>query len=197
MKMSGVWAGALGMILGLGIAVMGAAAARAQDELPAPSPIEKTLAERATHVTEVTLDKNMLAFAAKFMDKDKDDDDKEAKEMIRNLKGVYVREYEFDKDHSYTADELAGLRKYFEGSDWSPMIHERTKGIAEGTDIYLKLVGGQVQGLFILDAEARELSLVLILGPVDIDKIGSLGGNFGIPKDAIKSVKKAEKEAGK
>jgi uncharacterized protein DUF4252 len=194
---SGIGPGALGMILGLGIAVTGAAAARAQDELPQPSPIEKTLAERATHVTEVTLDKNMLAFAAKFMDKDKDDDDKEAKEMIRNLKGVYVREYEFDKDHSYTADELAGLRKYFQGSDWSPMIHERTKGIAEGTDIYLKLVGGQVQGLFILDAEARELSLVLILGPVDIEKIGSLGGNFGIPKDAIKSMKKAEKEAGK
>jgi len=199
MKRTGVWAGVPGMILGLGIAVTGVAAARAQDDLPAPSPIEKTLAERATHVTEVTLDKNMLAFAAKFMDKDKDDDkdDREAKEMIRNLKGVYVREYEFDKDHSYTADELAGLRKYFEGSDWSPMIHERTKGVAEGTDIYLKLVGGQVQGLFILDAEARELSLVLILGPVDIDKIGSLGGNFGIPKDAIKSVKKAEKEAGK
>jgi hypothetical protein len=196
---SGVGAGALGMILGLWIAVTGVAAARAQDDLPAPSPIEKTLAERATHVTEVTLDKNMLAFAAKFMDKDKDDDKdaREAKDMIRNLKGVYVREYEFDKDHSYTADELAGLRKYFEGSDWSPMIHERTKGIAEGTDIYLKLVGGQVQGLFILDAEARELSLVLILGPVDIDKIGSLGGNFGIPKDAIKSVKKAEKEANK
>ena len=197
MKMSGVWAGALGMILGLGIAVMGAAAARAQDELPAPSPIEKTLAERATHVTEVTLDKNMLAFAAKFMDKDEDKDDQEAKDMIRNLKGVYVREYEFDKDHSYTAEELEGLRKYFESTDWSPMVHERTKGVAEGTDVYLKLVDGHIQGLFVLDAEAKELSLVLILGPVDLDKISSLGGTFGIPKDAVKSVKKAQKEAGK
>src|SRR5271163_2323253 len=175
-----VWASALA----LGIAVTGAASAVAQDQLPAPSPIEKTLAERATHVTEVTLDKNMLAFAAKFMDKDKDDDkdDQEVKDMIRNLKGVYVREYEFDKDHSYTAEELEGLRKYFESTDWSPMVHERTKGVPEGTDVYLKLVDGHIQGLFVLDAEARELSLVLILGPVDIDKISSLGGTFGIPK---------------
>jgi hypothetical protein len=172
--------------------MMSAATAFSQDALPAPSPIEKTLAERATHVTEVTLDKNMLAFAAKFMDKDTEKDDEEARQMIRNLKGVYVREYDFDKDHSYTAAELDGLRKYFEGSDWSPMVHERTKGQAEGTDVYVKLVNNQMQGLFVLDAEPKELSLVLILGPIDVDKIGKLGGTFGIPKDAVK---KAQKEA--
>ena len=192
MKRSGVWAS----LLALGIATGAAGIALGQDSLPAPSPIEKTLAERATHVTEVTLDKNMLAFASKFMDADKDDDkdDKAVKEMIRNLKGVYVREYEFDKEHSYTAEELEGLRKYFESSEWSPMVHERTKGAAEGTDVYVKLVNGQMQGLFVLDAEAKELSLVLILGPIDVDKIGKLGGNFGIPKDVAK---RAQKEAGK
>jgi hypothetical protein len=192
MKRSGVWAS----LLALGIATGAAGIALGQDSLPAPSPIEKTLAERATHVTEVTLDKNMLAFASKFMDDEKDDDkdDKAVKEMIRNLKGVYVREYEFDKEHSYTAEELEGLRKYFESADWSPMVHERTKGVAEGTDVFVKLVNGQMQGLFVLDAEAKELSLVLILGPIDMDKISKLGGNFGTPKDAVK---KAQKEAGK
>ena len=192
----GIWAG----VLALGIAAGGTAAALGQaqtDQLPLPSPIEKTLAERATHVTEVTLDKNMLAFAAKFMDKDGDKDDDDVKDMVRNLKGVYVRDYEFDKDHSYTAEELEGLRKYIQGSDWSPMVHERTKGAPEGTDVYVKLVDGKMQGLFVLDAEERELALVLILGPVDIDKISGLTGNFGIPKSATKAIKKAEKEAGK
>jgi hypothetical protein len=183
--------------MALGMAAAGLA--YGQDQLPAPSPIEKTLAERATHVTEVTLDKNMLAFASKFMDGDKDGDkdDKATADMIRNLKGVYVREYEFEKDHSYTAAELDGLRKYFEGSEWSPMVHERTKGQAEGTDVFVKLVDGKMQGLFVLDAEPTELSLVLILGPIDVDKISALGGNFGIPKSASKTLKKAVKEAGK
>ena len=42
--------------------------------LPLPSAVEKDLAARASDVTEVTLGKNMLAFASKFMDgKDGDD----------------------------------------------------------------------------------------------------------------------------
>ena len=203
MKRYGIVAGVLALGVWVAGAGMGSALGQSgsSDQLPAPSPIEKTLADRATHVTEVTLDKNMLAFAAKFMANDKDDkDDKDSQavqEMIRNLKGVYVREYDFDKDHSYSAEELEGLRKYFESSDWSPMVHDKTKGAVEGTDVFVKLVNGQMQGLFVLDAEPRELTLVLILGPIDIDKIGALGGSFGIPKDAVKSVKKAEKEAGK
>ncbi|HEX4321884.1 MAG TPA: DUF4252 domain-containing protein [Acidobacteriaceae bacterium] len=195
MKRSGVWAS----VLALGIAVGGGAWALGQagqsDQLPPPSPIEKTLADRAKHVTEVTLDKNMLAFASKFMDKD--DEDEGTKEMVKNLRGVYVREYEFDKDHSYTSEELEGLRKYMQGSDWSPMVHERTKGSPEATDVYVKLIDGKMQGLYVLDAEERELSLVLILGPIDVDKLSDLGGNFGIPKAAAKSLKKAAKEAGK
>ncbi len=174
------------------IAAAGAIGASAQDQLPAPSPIEKQLAARATHVTEVTLDKNMLAFAAKFLDKAKDGDKDEqtAKEMIQNLNGVYVREYEFEKEHEYSEEDLEGLRKSFELSDWSPMVRERTKGVALGTDVYLKLVNGQMQGLFVLDAEEKELSLVLILGPIDINNLSKLGGNFGIPKDAIKKAQK-------
>jgi hypothetical protein len=181
-------------ILALGLAGLGRAAA--QDQLPLPSPVEKQLAARAEHVTEVTLDKNMLAFASKFMDKDKSDDkdDQAARQMIQNLTGVYVRSYEFKDEHAYTADDIDSLRKYFESSDWSPMVRERTKGVAEGTDVYIKLVNGQMQGLFVLNAEAKELSLVLILGPIDINNLSKLGGNFGIPKDAIK---KAEKKVGK
>jgi hypothetical protein len=178
---------ALGIVVAGGVGAWGQGQTGQMDQLPAPSPIEKDLAARANHVTEVTLDKNMLAFAAKFM---KDDDDKEARDMIQNLKGVYVREYEFDKDNSYTAQELDGLRTYFKTADWSPMVHERTKNVAEGTDVYVKLVNGQMEGLFVLDAEARELSLVLILGPIDVDKISKLGGNFGIPKGVMKRAEK-------
>jgi hypothetical protein len=187
----------LASLLAAGIMLGGRGKALAQDALPAPSPIEKTLAARATHATEVTLDKNMLAFAAKFIKDDDDKNDKDSKavqDMIKGLKGVYVRDYEFEKDHSYTAEELDGLRRYFENSDWSPMVKDRTRAKAEGTDVYVKLINGQMQGLFVLDAEEKELSLVLILGPIDIDKISELGGNFGIPKDAVK---KARKEAGK
>ena len=195
MKKRRIWAG----ILALGIA--GAVVSRAQDQLPEPSPIEKSLAARAAHVTEVTLDKTMLAFASKFMDAKGDNGKEEqaVKQMIQGLQGVYVREYEFDKDHSYSAEELEGLRKYFENASWSPMVKERNHkgkdgGYAESTDVLVKLVDNKMQGLFVLDAEAKELTLVLILGPIDMEALDKLGGNFGIPKAAMK---KAQKEVGK
>src|SRR5271170_4237648 len=50
--------------------------------LPLPPPVEKELASRAANVTEVTLGKNMLAFASKFMG-DKDDDEAETKRLIQ------------------------------------------------------------------------------------------------------------------
>ena len=72
-----------------------AAPARAQTvQLPAPPPVEKELAARASNVTEVTLGKNMLAFAAKFMN-GKDKDDESTRQLIQGLDGIYVREYEF------------------------------------------------------------------------------------------------------
>ena len=54
-------------IVAAALAGLGSGSALAQtSQLPAPSPIEKELAARASDVTEVTLGKNMLDFAAKI-----------------------------------------------------------------------------------------------------------------------------------
>jgi len=63
--------------------------------LPLPPGVEKELAARASNVTEVTLGKNMLTFASKFMN-GKDDDDVATRKLIDGLDGIYVRDYEFD-----------------------------------------------------------------------------------------------------
>ena len=157
----------------------GAQAARAQDALPAPSPIEKQLAARASDVTEVTLGKNMLAFAAKIMN-GKNNDDAEARHLIEGLDGIYVREYEFDKEGQYSKDEIDQLRKYFETSEWSPVVRERERKSGESTDVMIKLVNGESRGLFILETEPKELTIVLILGPIRMDDLSKLKGIGGL-----------------
>src|SRR5579859_887387 len=94
--------------------------------LPLPTPVEKELAARASNVTEVTLGKNMLGFAAKFMT-GKDQDEAATKHLIENLDGIYVRSYEFDKEGEYSMEEIQKLRSYFETADWSPIVRERSK----------------------------------------------------------------------
>jgi hypothetical protein len=169
---------------GVGVWVLGLATivvpAVAQSGLPMPSPVEKELAARASNVTEVTLGKNMLGFAAKFMD-GKDKDEEATKHLIEGLDGIYVREYEFDKEGQYTAVDVEKLRSYFEaGGEWSSIVRERDKKSGESTDVMMKMVNGQPHGLFVLDAEPKELSIVLILGPVKMEDLSKLSGIGGL-----------------
>lgn len=187
-----------------GIAALLACAAmpgEAQSNAPFPVTIAQQLAARASNYTEVTLDRKMLDFAKRFMNKE---DDAEGKRIIEKLNGVYVRTYEFDKPGQYTPEELEAIRHQVLTSEWSPMVKSRSKNGSDDSDIYMKLVNGEVRGMFILNAEPRELNFVYIDGPIRPEDLADLGGNFGIPsgldasKDkAEKAEKKAEKAAQK
>lgn len=154
-------------------------AAAQTSPLPLPSPVEKELAAKASNVTEVTLGKNMLAFAAKFMN-GKGQDDAATQRLIAGLDGIYVRDYEFDKEGQYSMEDIQKLRAYFETSDWSPIVRERDKKSGESTDVMMKIVNGETRGMFILDVEPKELSIVLILGPVKMEDLSKLGGIGGL-----------------
>lgn len=168
--------------LGMGTLLLGTVlAGHAQaptSPLPLPPPVEKELAARAANVTEVTLGKNMLAFASKFMN-GKDGDDAATRRLIEGLDGIYVREYEFDKDNKYSMEDIQKLRKYFETSEWTPVVRERESKSGETTDVMVKLVNNEPHGMFVLSAEPQELSIVLILGPIrmeDLSKLRGIGG---------------------
>jgi len=164
--------------LALAVAAL-ALLAHAQNGLPLPSPVEKELAARAVDVTEVTLDKNMLGFAARFMT-DKDEDEAHARKLISGLQSVYVREYEFDKEGQYSMDDVAKLRAQFETPEWSPIVRERERKSGETTDVMMKMVNGEPQGIFVLAAEPKELTIVLILGPIRMEDLGELRGLSGL-----------------
>ncbi len=149
------------------------------DSLPATSPIEKELAARASDVTEVTLGKNMLGFAAKFMN-GKDSDDASAQRLIEGLSGIYVRDYEFNKEGQYSEQQVEQLRRHFETSEWTPLVRDRERKTGESTDVMVKLANGETRGMFILSAEPKEISIVLILGPIRMDQLGALKGLSGL-----------------
>ena len=144
-----------------------------------PAPVEKDLAARAANVTEVTLGKNMLEFAAKFM-KDKDGNDAATRQLITGLDGIYVRDYEFDKPGEYSLEHVEQIRQAFNTPEWSSMVRERERKTGESTDVMVKLVNGESRGLFVLSAEPKELAVVLILGPIRMDDLGKVMGMSGV-----------------
>ena len=156
-----------------------AAPALAQSPLPLPPALEKELTARASDVTEVTLNKNALDFAAKVMNS-KDKDDASARQFIQGLEGIYVRSYEFDKDGQYSPEQVEQVRHAFDTPEWTPIVHVRERKSGEMTDVLVKMVNGESHGMFVLTAEPRELTLVLILGPIRMDDLGKLRGLSGL-----------------
>ncbi len=135
------------------------------------------LAAKASEVVNVTLDGNTLRMATQLMGKNP-----EAKEAIRNLQGVYVKAFEFDKAGEYTAADVEAIRAQLQPPAWSRIVQVQSKKDGD-VDVYVLGDGkGGNLGLTVVAAEPKELVVVNIVGSIDLDKLSSLEGQLGIPK---------------
>lgn len=137
------------------------------------------LSDKAAEVVDVTLDGSMLRLAAKFLS-DSDPDEHAARDIVAKLEGIYVRSYEFDKDGEYDRNVVARVRSQL-GASWKKIVDVRSRN-RENSEIYIDTRGDQPVGMLIISAEPRELTVVNIVGPIDLDKLGALEGNFGVPR---------------
>ncbi len=149
-------------------------------ELPWKLNLDK-YANEATETVDVTLDKNMLNLAKNFLS-EKDADQREAKEIVSQLNGIYVRSYEFDKPGMYNAADVEQFRAQLKSPEWNRIVGVKSKHNSDDTYVYVRQVGGKMTGLAVIAAEAKEFTLVYIDGPIDLAKISALGGEFGVPK---------------
>jgi hypothetical protein len=146
------------------------------------------LSEKATEVNDVTLDGAMLDIAAKFLDASKDPDAAQVKEVIKGIKGIYIKSFEFDQPDQYSQADVEEIRAQLAAPGWSRIVQSRNRHEKETDEIYVMKAGDKVQGMAILVAEPQELTVVNIVGFIDIDKLSLLEGKFGIPDE------KGEKE---
>lgn len=137
------------------------------------------LADKADEVVDITLDASLLRLGVKFLS-DKDEDQRAVRDIVKNLEGIYVRSYEFSRDNEYDRSLIDRVKSQL-GPTWKPLVTVRSKR-KENVNIMADMRGDRVVGLVIIAAEPRELTIVNIVGPIDIDKLASLEGEFGIPK---------------
>jgi hypothetical protein len=138
------------------------------------------LADRAVETVDITLDGELLKLASKFMDNDHSSDGLAARDMVRNLQGIYVRSYEFDKEGEYDRSILGSIRSQL-GPSWKKVVTVKSRD-RDNVEIYVDSRNDKVVGLVILAAEPKQLTIVNLVGPIDIDRLSSLEGQFGIPK---------------
>jgi hypothetical protein len=161
-----------------GILVVLLAVSAWAQELKMPVDLDK-LAAKASETTEVTLNQHTLQLAAKFMN---DKDDAEARELVKKLKGIYVRSFEFEGPGEYSEADVEAVRSQLKAPVWERIVGVRSKRDGENTEIYFKADNNnQIAGLVIIAADPRELTIVHIDGPLDPNDLEKLGGDFGVP----------------
>lgn len=149
------------------------------------------LTAKASQTVDVNIDERLMRIAAKVLS-DKDEDEREVKKLVTNLKGIYVKRFEFDTDGQYAAADVETIRTQLRAPGWTRLVNVTSKkeGILE---VYLLFNGEQVGGLAVLHTDDREFTVVNIVGPVDLDKLAKLEGQLGVPDLGIDSPKNKTK----
>jgi Domain of unknown function (DUF4252) len=145
------------------------------------------LSERASETVEVTLDERLLQLAAKFLNSNNPEEAR-VKELVAGLKGVYVRVFEFDKPGEYAMSDVDAVRSQLLSPGWSKIVGVRSKRAGNNVDVHIKNQGDTILGLAIIAAEPKELTIVNIVGPIDLEKLSQLEGQFGIPKFELERI---------
>lgn len=141
------------------------------------------LADKAAEVNDVTLDGSLLQFAVTIMKKSDDPDAAQVVELIKDLKGIYVKNFEFDSPGQYSQADVEAIRSQLTGPGWQRIVTSYSKRNGERDEVYLLKDGNKINGITVLVAEARELTVVNIVGAIDPEKLGELRGHFGIPDE--------------
>ena len=138
------------------------------------------LANKASETVDVKLDERLMQTTAKFFS-DKDKDDAEIKAVLKGIKGIYVKSFSFEKEGEYSQVEIDSVASQLRGGTWSKILSVKSKKEGANVEVYLNMVGDQITGLAVLSVEPKEFTVVNIVGPIDLDKLSSLEGQFGVP----------------
>ena len=186
LKIASVKLAALAVLLVLGAT----ATAMAQNPRIQTSQLDG-LAAKASETVDVNIDESLMALTTKFLSS-KDDDEKKVKELVSGLKGIYVKSFQFENEAQYTDADLESIRSQLRNPAWSKIIDARSK--KDGSiQVYLMHTGSQISGLAVLAAELKEITVINIVGPVDLEKLTQLEGEFGIPELGLQGSKPKRK----
>ena len=90
---------------------------------------------------------------------------------------------EFDHEGEYSRADVDAVRQQLRDPAWSRVVGVRSKRRDGDVDIYFKDgANGQLGGMVLICAEPRELTIIHIIGNIDLDKLAQLDGEFSIPR---------------
>lgn len=136
------------------------------------------LANRASNTVDVKFDENLMQTIPKIF---KDPDDAEVRDILKNLKGIYVKSFSFEKENEYSPAEVESVLSQLRTGGWNKIVGVKSKKEGENVDVYIMSLADQVSGLAVVSMEPKMFMVVNIVGPINLEKLSQLEGSFGVP----------------
>ena len=152
------------------------------------------LADKAEEAIDINLDGATLSLAEKALSSTRSAEEAVIKELVKQLKGIYVKRFEFEKAGEYMDADIELLREQLSAPGWSRIVGVRSKRGGENIEVYAMAEGEKMIGLAVIALEPRELTIVNIVGPVDLDKLIEVAKYFGMPGLELQKPVKPGKE---
>lgn len=138
------------------------------------------LAEKARESVDISLDKEQLKSAGSFFGGGGRSAAEEAafNELVKDLDGIYVKVFEFDKDNQYSLRDIEPVLRQVEREGWKKLLSVREDD--ERVELWLRDNHAD-GGMFFVASEPDELVLINIVGKVNLESLRQLQGRMGIP----------------
>jgi len=155
------------------------------------------LESKASDTVDVSLNGATLQFAAKFLD-GKDPDEAKVRKLISGIAGIYVKSLQFKSEGVWSQADLENVRNQLKAPEWSRIVGVKSAEDGETADVFVCTENQKITGLAIIAADPKSLTVVNIVGAVDLDSLADLSGHFGLPKlESVPGVRSKKQEKGK
>jgi Domain of unknown function (DUF4252) len=143
------------------------------------------LSKKASQSVDISLDPSLLQLAGAAASYDNSTNGAAVNDLIKGIRGIYVRSYTFDRPGEYSRADVKAVQAQLLAPGWVPVVSTHDLKQESNVDIYMLRNGDHTDGVAIIAAQPRQLTIVNIVGSINLAKLAKLQGQFGVPRVGI------------
>jgi hypothetical protein len=148
---------------------------------------------KATETIDISLGSFVFFLTRHAMD-DEDLQSAAVRDLLKGVKSMRVRHYEFDDDFVYSRSELDDVRSQLAARGWNTLARIRDRRKNQEIDICVALENEKITGLAIVATEPREFTIINVVGKLDVAQVAALREKFA--SDYNRSLRDHRPDAG-
>src|SRR5579863_4626064 len=112
-----------------------------------------SLSKKASQSVDISLDPSLLRLASGAISYDNDNDSAAVNDLIKGIRGIYVRSYTFDHPGEYSKADVKAVQAQLLAPGWVAVVSTHDLKQGSNVDIYVLRTGNRTDGIAIVAAQ--------------------------------------------